>query len=118
MGFLDTIRRAKAYLEKQGRVSLQALALDLGLDDHQLDALIEELVDVQRVAALEGKVVSWIAPATPMPTAITQAAHTSSIEGAADTQDRRWDPAMIGGLLSCRLGFGTLRDIQCASLPT
>ncbi len=41
MSFLDTIRRAKVYLEEQGRVSLRALKLEFGLDDEQLEVLIE-----------------------------------------------------------------------------
>ncbi len=59
MSFLDTIRRAKTYLQEQGRVSLSALKLEFDLDDARLESLIEELVDVQQVAAREGKVLSW-----------------------------------------------------------
>ncbi len=61
MSFLDTIRGAKTYLEEQGRVSLGALKLEFDLDDARLESLIEELVDVQQIAAREGKVLSWIA---------------------------------------------------------
>ena len=64
MSFLDTIRRAKTYLEEQGRVSRGALKLEFDLDDDRLESLIEELVDVQQVAAREGKVLSWIGAAT------------------------------------------------------
>jgi class 3 adenylate cyclase/tetratricopeptide (TPR) repeat protein len=60
MSFLDTIVRAKAFLEGQGRVSLRALQREFGLDDEALDELVEELVEVQLVAAREGKVLSWI----------------------------------------------------------
>jgi class 3 adenylate cyclase/tetratricopeptide (TPR) repeat protein len=60
MSFLDTVRRAKAYLEEQGRVSLSALKLEFELDEARLESLIEELVDIQQVAAREGKAVSWI----------------------------------------------------------
>ncbi len=63
MGFLDTVRRAKTYLEEQGRVSLSALKLEFDLDDTRLESLIEELVDVQQVAAREGKVLSWVGAA-------------------------------------------------------
>jgi hypothetical protein len=61
MSFLDTVRRAGTYLQEQGRVSLRALSLEFGLDDESLEALVEELVDVQQVAAREGKVVVWVA---------------------------------------------------------
>ncbi len=33
MSFLDTIRRARTYLQEQGRVSLSALKLEFDLDD-------------------------------------------------------------------------------------
>jgi hypothetical protein len=54
MGFLDTVLRAKTYLEGQGRVSLSALKLEFDLDDEVLEQLIQELVDIQQVAAREG----------------------------------------------------------------
>lgn len=63
MSFFDTVLRAKNYLEEQGRVSLSALKLEFDLDDARLESLIEELVDVQQVAAREGKVLSWIGAA-------------------------------------------------------
>ena len=59
MSFLDTIRRAKTYLQEQGRVSLSALKREFDLGDEVLDELIDELVDVQQGAAREGKVLSW-----------------------------------------------------------
>lgn len=43
MSFLDTVLRAKAYLEQQGRVSLRAFAREFDLDDDTLEALVEEL---------------------------------------------------------------------------
>ena len=60
MSFLDTVLRAKTYLEGQGRVSLRALKLEFGLDHEQLEALIEELVDIQQVAAREGRALAWM----------------------------------------------------------
>jgi class 3 adenylate cyclase len=63
MSFLDTIQRVKTYLEEQGRVSLRALQREFELDDEALDELIEELVDVQQIAAREGKILSWIGAA-------------------------------------------------------
>jgi class 3 adenylate cyclase/predicted ATPase len=63
MSFLDTIQRAKTYLGEQGRVSLRALQREFELNDEALDELVEELVDVQQIAAREGKVLSWIGAA-------------------------------------------------------
>jgi len=54
MSFLDTILRAKTYLEHQGRVSLRALRREFDLDDAALDELVEELVGVQRAAVRDG----------------------------------------------------------------
>ena len=64
MNFLETVRRAKGYLQEEGRVSLRALKLEFQLDDDQLEALVEELVDIQQLAAHEGKALAWVGPAT------------------------------------------------------
>ena len=60
MSFLDTIDAAKAYLEKNGRVSLLVLQLEFDLDDARLRALAAELVDVQSVATRQGDVLVHI----------------------------------------------------------
>ncbi len=56
MSFLETIENVRAFLERNGRVSLRVLKLEFELSDDQTEALVEELVDVQQVAAVEGKV--------------------------------------------------------------
>ncbi len=86
MSFLDTVRRAKTYLQEQGRVSLSALKREFDLGDEVLDELIDELVDVQQVAAREGKVLSWIGAAraeASAPQPETRAASEASSEPAA-----------------------------------
>ena len=65
MSFLDTVARAKEHLRRHGRVSLRALGLEFRLEAEELEALVEELVDVQSVAAREGRVLAWIAPPSP-----------------------------------------------------
>ena len=60
MGFLETVEQAKAFLARNHRVSLRALARAFGLEADALDELVGELVDVQQVAAREGKVLAWI----------------------------------------------------------
>ncbi len=57
MGFLDTVRQADALLHRDGRVSKHALQREFELDDAQVDAVVRELVDVRRVATLDGDVV-------------------------------------------------------------
>jgi class 3 adenylate cyclase/tetratricopeptide (TPR) repeat protein len=64
MSFFDTVRRAKNYLEEQGRVSIRALQREFDVTDDALEELVGELVDVQQVAARDGKVLSWIGMAT------------------------------------------------------
>ena len=63
MSLLETIENARAFLERNGRVSLRVLKLEFELNDDQTEALVEELVDVQQVAAREGKVLAWIGSA-------------------------------------------------------
>jgi class 3 adenylate cyclase/tetratricopeptide (TPR) repeat protein len=63
VSFLQKVEQAKAYLREHGRVSLRALALEFRLDEQELELLVEELTEVQLVAAHEGKVLSWVGPA-------------------------------------------------------
>ena len=78
MGFLETVEQAKAFLERNRRVSLRGLAREFELDDEALDDLVEELVDVQRVAAREGKVLSWMGSARAEASAPDPVAHTAA----------------------------------------
>ena len=74
MSFLETVELARAFLERNGRVSLRGLKREFGLDDDALDELVEELVDVQQVAAREDNVLSWSSQVSlKMPVAQTQA---------------------------------------------
>ena len=63
MSFLETVERARAFLERNGRVSLRALQREFNLDENALEELVEELVDAQRVAGREGKIVVWLGAA-------------------------------------------------------
>jgi len=70
MSFIDKLDRARAVLERQGRLSVRALGRELEVDGDELEELIEELVDVQQLANREGKVLVWVGgPAAPMPAA-------------------------------------------------
>ena len=59
MSFIGAVRRARDLLREEGRISLRALRREFDLDDEALDELVEELVDVQQVAAREGNVLAW-----------------------------------------------------------
>jgi class 3 adenylate cyclase len=110
VSFLDTVLRAKAYLEQQGRVSLRALAREFELEDDALDALVEELVDVQQVAAREGKVLSWVGGASQTP-----AAAPALTEPAPDAERRQLTVMfcdLVGSTyLSQRLDAEDLRSV-------
>jgi class 3 adenylate cyclase/tetratricopeptide (TPR) repeat protein len=114
MSFLDTVVRAKSYLEAQGRVSLRALQREFDLSDDALEELVEELADVQEVAAREGKVLSWIGNARTEPTvrgpearAMPEAAPESATASQASDAERRQLSVLFCDLVdSTRLAAG------------
>ena len=59
MSVVETIRRARALLEQEGRISLRVLKREFTLDDEALAELVEELVEVQQVAVRQGQVLAW-----------------------------------------------------------
>jgi class 3 adenylate cyclase len=124
VSFIETIERARSLLERSGRLSLRVLKREFELDDQALDDLVEELVDVQQVAAREGKVLSWMGSAraeaaAPDPAAAHTAAGVSSERIAApDVADaeRRQLSVMFCDLvgstdLSQRLDAEELRSV-------
>jgi class 3 adenylate cyclase/tetratricopeptide (TPR) repeat protein len=60
VSFIETIERARILLERNGRLSIRALQREFDLDAEALEELVEELVDVQQIAAREGKILSWL----------------------------------------------------------
>ena len=64
MSFMDSIRRAETLLREERRISLRALQRELDLDADAVDVLVEELVEIRRVAAREGKGLTWTDPAS------------------------------------------------------
>ena len=59
MSFFEKVEQARSFLERSGRVSLRAIRREFSLDDDELAEIIEELVDVQQVAARDGNVLTW-----------------------------------------------------------
>ncbi len=88
MSFLETVSLAKAYLREHGRVSLHVLRRGFDLDAATLEELVDELVDVQQVAARQGKVLSWIG-ASPEPPASAAAARGEDPAARAGEGERR-----------------------------
>ncbi len=124
MSFIETVRRARELLRQEGRISLRALQREFDLDDGALDELVEELVDVQQVAAREGKVLSWIGAAQAEASATepeTQATPEASPEPAE--AERRQLTVMFCDLvgstaLSERLDAEELSDVVTAYQKT
>jgi class 3 adenylate cyclase/tetratricopeptide (TPR) repeat protein len=76
MSFIARLQRAREILEEQGRLSTRALERELGIGGGELDELIEELVEVQRVVRRDGNALAWLgvagariegSPVTPTP---------------------------------------------------
>ena len=65
MNLLDVVREVRRHLEENGRLSLRMLRRQFELDDDALEEVIEELVDVQRVARREENALAWSGDATP-----------------------------------------------------
>src|SRR5262249_57370046 len=59
MNLLDVVREVRRHLEENGRLSLRMLRRQFELDDGALEEVIEELVDVQRVARREQNALAW-----------------------------------------------------------
>ena len=60
--FLDVVSAAKLHLERERRISLRALRREFGIDDEELNDLVEELVGVQGIAVREENAVVWVGP--------------------------------------------------------
>jgi class 3 adenylate cyclase/tetratricopeptide (TPR) repeat protein len=59
MNLLDVVREVRRHLEDNGRLSLRMLRRQFELDDDALKEVVEELVDVQRVASREDNALAW-----------------------------------------------------------
>ena len=63
--FYEVLDQVVALLRTRGRVTYRALKLQFQLDDEHLEALKEELIEAQRVAADDnGKVLVWTGSTT------------------------------------------------------
>jgi len=59
MSVLETRFQVRKHLEENGRVSLRMLRREFSLDDETLAEVVEELVDIQRVARREDNALEW-----------------------------------------------------------
>ncbi len=108
MKFSEIIEQASDLLHRKGRFSYRTLKLEFDLSDEQLDALKEELIEVQELAAdKDGKMLVWVgavpvvssqlsvvSPQPPIPHTQPPAAYTPShlterIRATPLTEDER-----------------------------
>src|SRR4026208_2263009 len=69
MKFSEVVTQTLAWLQREGRVSYRALKLEFDLNDHVLDALKEELIEIKKLAVdKDGKMLVWTGPPTETPT--------------------------------------------------
>src|SRR5215472_2674179 len=70
MTFEEILDQAIAMLQRRGRVTYRTLRLQFQLDEEQLEALKEALIEAERLAVEEeGRVLVWAGPPASPPTA-------------------------------------------------
>ena len=74
MKFSEIVKEARAWLQRDGRLTYRALKREFELDDEFLDDLREQLIDADRVAVEEdGRILVWVGDrATPPQSARSQ----------------------------------------------
>src|SRR5437867_7139343 len=61
MDFYAVLAQVSELLQREGRVSYRALKMQFSLDDDQLEALKDELIEAKRLAVDErGRVLVWV----------------------------------------------------------
>ena len=63
---LEVVGEVRRHLEQNGRISLRMLRRQFELDDESLKEIIEELVDIQRVARREENALAWSGATPPV----------------------------------------------------
>src|SRR5437763_14298287 len=72
MTFEEILDHAIAMLQRRGRVTYRTLRLQFQLDEEQMEALKEALIDAERLAVdEEGRILVWAGPPASPPTAST-----------------------------------------------
>jgi len=101
-------------------VSLRALRREFALDDAALEELVEELVEIQRVAVRDGQALAWVDATAPLlsgdpATPIEVGARGSEATAAADAERRQLTVMfcdLVGSTdLSQRLDAEDLRSV-------
>ena len=90
MTFEEILDQAIAMLQRRGRVTYRTLRLQFQLDEEQLEALKEALIDAERLAVdEEGRVLVWAGPpaSPPVVSASQVAAQVNSLDQAPPVTD-------------------------------
>ena len=75
MDFYAVLAQVSELLQREGRVSYRALKMQFSLDDDQLEALKDELIEAKRLAMDErGRVLVWVGEAHLAETSTTRTA--------------------------------------------
>jgi len=91
--FVAVVDQAIALLRQRGRLTYRTLQLQFQLDDTHLEALRDELIKGQRLAAdEEGAVLVWIGDAASPPAPAVAPAPTPTPLTLHPTLSRREDP--------------------------
>jgi class 3 adenylate cyclase len=84
MDFYAVLAQVSELLQREGRVSYRALKVQFSLDDDQLEALKDELIEAKRLAVDErGRVLVWVGQILP---AEPPTMHPSPVAPLPDTQ--------------------------------
>jgi len=71
MKFSEIVDEATALLQRRRRLSYRALKMEFDLDDDQLDAVKDELIDIQELAAdKDGNMLIWLGDSQSMGTVV------------------------------------------------
>jgi len=102
LSFLEQVDQAQDLLEKSKIISVRALKREFSLDDESLEDLLEELVDIRKIAKLDGKVLQWLNKSPSPPQALGERRQLTvmfcDLVGSTELAERL-DPEEFGQIL-------------------
>src|SRR5262245_824527 len=93
MDFYAVLDQVATLLRQRGRASYRALKVQFQLDDEQLAALKEELIDIQEVAVdKDGKMLVWVGKEAKTESENRRAGETETRQAIQDSQPSNIEP--------------------------
>jgi hypothetical protein len=90
MDFYAVLAQVTELLQRQGRISYRALKMQFLLDEEQLEALKDELIEAQRLAVDErGRVLVWSSTPTDQLTSPVQNVPLATTPHVPDAERRQ-----------------------------